>query len=90
MIFPVVVLWYELFTFNTEPVPVDLWHGAHLSCFPDVHSVIEGTTSWFECVLPLLWHPLFSQVMLAFVILALLLFVCSKIVFEVNPFWWQV
>ena len=89
MIFPVVVLWYELLTFNLEPIPVDLWHGEHLSCFPVVHSVIDGVTSSLECALLLLWHPLFSHVMLAFDMFALLL-VCSNITFEVNPFWWHV
>ncbi len=88
--FPVVVLWNELFTLSVEPVPDVLWQGAHLSCFPDVHSVIDGIARAFECVLLLLWHPLFSHVMVAFVILAVLLFVCSNIAFDVKPFWWQV
>ena len=85
--FPVVVLWYELFTLSVEPVPAVLWHGAHLSCFPVVHSVIDGVTSSLECDLLLLWHPLFSHVMLAFDMLALLLLVCSNIAFDANPFW---
>jgi len=48
---------------------------------------VAGLVSCIECVLLLLWHPLFSQVMLAFVIFALLLLVCSNIAFDVNPFW---
>ena len=72
----------------------DWFHSGHVRFFEEVSAygdlyVIVGHDANIR-LLKGDGHPLFSQVMLAFVMLALLLLVCSNIAFEVNPFWWQV